>query len=697
MTEKREGGGLRGPLRCMEESAMHVVVVDDSARFVWHVYQHLSRRLGMRIRDVPRRDSAVVSVFFASPDEPQPITTDDGVFHIWWVPTYHHEWKKMLRGVLEKAGEEIGARPPVAIGEQAGDVLLSVLLDVTTPAGVDRAAHYTIEQAYGICRDHIPTLLHAYTEVLPVSSYSRTFEALDDPPHERWRSEVTAKSIGAFNGLRRKGRRQVGDAAVKNVSGKLLAGLVPGRPEGNASVQRQEFHILVTGAGFELNSSATTTKVFGAERPDLRTRAGIHPTPEVLAEALDRTLKRVADSLGADISAEDLKHLRETHIGLDVNRGIDDDVDALLGRLHTMAEGLLLSLGIQSTAERANELVRGRERAARLVDEQEEYRRSITGAGQLDATSHMRFTLEMEFRRAFREILLQDDFGHMIQSVLTARLPWASWLTTNYTRYADRAIDATRSFADAPRWNVISTPHEARSLMEKSPGVRTTMGRQESILFKLHGDISHVNTMAIAGSDKRLISPHAIRVDSISQLYNAAGVHLRRLVDRAEPVHLIWHVLGHGMNDSMLLDSMVRFTVEELARDERASATFVVVNGRRAPGSGWGASKAAVDRIRGAVAARIQFYDERLRRILTDGKLTTNQDRVDFKPVELSAAEYVERVWMTHESWLDHERSECNECGDGLRPCRKHEAPIGGWDAKKAFLFTRLLGERWDE
>lgn len=50
------------------------------------------------------------------------------------------------------------------------------------------------------------------------------------------------------------------------------------------------------------------------------------------------------------------------------------------------------------------------------------------------------FEAEIQLRQAFRKVFLKLDYGYMNQSILAAALPWKAWITTNYTRFADRAV-----------------------------------------------------------------------------------------------------------------------------------------------------------------------------------------------------------------------------------------------------------------
>lgn len=182
------------------------------------------------------------------------------------------------------------------------------------------------------------------------------------------------------------------------------------------------------------------------------------------------------------------------------------------------------------------------------------------------------YDLERRLREAFRQALLRHDWGHMRQSVNAACLPWRAWLTTNYTRFADRAIAlAVQSKArkdtesrSAPDWRVVSTSNEALSLLRELQDRDGVDGSDEpkpaAHVFKLHGDISHLTTMVIAGHDKEFYNSLSFPVDSLHQVYTAAGKYLLGLVEEVvdEPSRqMVCHIVGHGLKDRALVKILV--------------------------------------------------------------------------------------------------------------------------------------------
>jgi hypothetical protein len=180
---------------------------------------------------------------------------------------------------------------------------------------------------------------------------------------------------------------------------------------------------------------------------------------------------------------------------------------------------------------------------------------------------------ERALREAFRRSMLRHDWGHMNQSLDAARLPLHAWLTTNYTQFADRAISL---YGDADRdrgmWRFISTAAEARTVTREGVG---PPGQKARYLFKLHGDIAHLQTMAIAGHDKERFSPLSMPVEDLYEIYAAAE---RFLIDSLRAVRLsltVWHIVGHGLQDRRLC-SLLAWVSSHLP-DETAQV-FAVVN-----------------------------------------------------------------------------------------------------------------------
>lgn len=193
--------------------------------------------------------------------------------------------------------------------------------------------------------------------------------------------------------------------------------------------------------------------------------------------------------------------------------------------------------------------------------------------------------IERDLRVAFREVLLRYDWGLMRQSLDAASLDWGCWLSTNYTHHADRAIDVGRfrkEKAESPEgsparpWEVLSLASSAAELLRMAalePDALRARVQRARLLFKLHGDLAHVETMAIAGHDKRYASPLRLQVDPLYQLYLAArDTLIRALERRSGPV--IWHLVGHDLKDQRLLEIIG----EVVGRSRGLRHEFIIAN-----------------------------------------------------------------------------------------------------------------------
>lgn len=180
---------------------------------------------------------------------------------------------------------------------------------------------------------------------------------------------------------------------------------------------------------------------------------------------------------------------------------------------------------------------------------------------------------EYEIRGLFREAFVQDDWGYLRQALSAASLPWGAWLSTNYTRFADRAIERIRRLEEPHRinWRTIEVSEEAERLSLEILH-REKMCRQfgDPTLFKLHGDLGHVLTMAIAGEDKTFLS----RLHSFAPLYLAAEAFLKlRSREVNEANRVIWHIVGHGLRDDLLVR-----VIHRVYRSSPKRHLFVVVD-----------------------------------------------------------------------------------------------------------------------
>jgi hypothetical protein len=178
---------------------------------------------------------------------------------------------------------------------------------------------------------------------------------------------------------------------------------------------------------------------------------------------------------------------------------------------------------------------------------------------------------ELAWREAFRRAFIAYDIGHQIQSLLAAKLNWDFWLTTNYTRFADRAIDLIND-RDDPPWRSITTSIEEGATAAQAHWHGST-AEQERVLVKLHGDIGHVWTMAIAGHDKQPHSQLFVRPE-LYRMYALAESMLLRSMWQPQLETCTWHIVGHGLRDVALL----RLIATVILRSSRVTHSILLVS-----------------------------------------------------------------------------------------------------------------------
>jgi hypothetical protein len=188
---------------------------------------------------------------------------------------------------------------------------------------------------------------------------------------------------------------------------------------------------------------------------------------------------------------------------------------------------------------------------------------------------------EMQLRDAFRRAFLRFDVGFLSQALDAAHLDWHAWLTTNYTHFADRAVETVKAHVQERNWQIVASVSEAlvaSTALEEDP--RTDDRR---ILFKLHGDLAHLQTMAIAGEDKDPVSEFPFPVDKLHWLYDAAtrylGHTLSRDAKQKKVASVVWHIVGHALWDYPLL-SLLKEVVEHLRAhaEWEIQQSFVIVD-----------------------------------------------------------------------------------------------------------------------
>jgi hypothetical protein len=289
--------------------------------------------------------------------------------------------------------------------------------------------------------------------------------------------------------------------------------------------QGQCTQILVTGAGFEFKSKSSG-----------KFALGVRPTWEVLTASLVRAGERITETSGYPIPE------RYQQLDGDLESQVKQLNEAAIAKppdLDTYWDKLLAVALAEASGPGGKP--QGTVRPDKVLASEAEHR----------------------LRDTFREELLKDDWGFLDQAGQAIEIPGLEcWLTTNYTRFADRAIDLAAArrptgpegrHPQAPAWRVVSTAAEASRLLQE---ILQTENQREGddcpYLFKLHGDISHLLTMALAGHDKELYTPLSLPIASLHAVYTAAEqLLLQRLKNR--PGLIVWHIVGHGLQDRLLV------------------------------------------------------------------------------------------------------------------------------------------------
>ncbi len=245
-------------------------------------------------------------------------------------------------------------------------------------------------------------------------------------------------------------------------------------------------HVLVTGAGFEFR---------GAPR---KQQLGIPPTGDLLR-----------------------RWMKSAYPGEEVMDGVGFPVPARFGTVKNL-------------------------RDAAEIGDLDRYWSSILREERATAKGDVEDVLkivarEFDLRRFFRAEFVRHDWGHLPQALAAARIGWAAWVSTNYTRFANRAIEIC-----GRDWLTVEFGEEAQDLSRQLLyGAADLSG--ESILFKVHGDIGHILTMAVSTEDKTIET----RLSSFMPLYVAAERYLHELTRKRSSI--VWHIVGHGLKDELLM------------------------------------------------------------------------------------------------------------------------------------------------
>lgn len=456
-----------------------VIVVDDSADFALRVWRYMNRSLGTDVVNPQRQPGA----------EGRIVPFVDGLHSFAWVRANRH-WEVQLRPLVDQASD--------------GSWRLLAIVDVVGEEGYE---------------------------------YRQVVKCLDEYPVAMARGSIECRLVSAYDaGLPGPGRVVL--PKTRETLRELRAAVYPQATREQREPSRSVRHVLVTGAGFEIENGRGGSGL-PATRELVEQLADPFEVVDKEPELIDRqTIYLVKNPEGfprptvipwGQSAVDEL----ESSGGL---RNLDVYWDILLRHELNQRLGSLLTTEPKDRESRIAEALKA----------------------------------ERRMREAFRAVVQRHDWGHLNQTVAATSLNWHAWLTTNYTRFADRALAALPG-----RWQVISTETEALASIRENDGEADPSNHSPSkqFLFKLHGDIGHLLTMAIAGYDKDIFSSLSAPVDSLYQVYAAAERYLRRSMAKCKAV--VWHLVGHALGDRRLLELILR-TCEETTTIRRN--VFLVVN-----------------------------------------------------------------------------------------------------------------------
>ncbi len=537
----------------MDKSTMvHVIIIDDIDRLALHVLRYLGHELGSYIgMEENKYDNNPFGSFAKDKVEPKCIPVEHGQAVVWWAPAQGNLWEDCL-DVIYKRIEETSSSP----------YPIRALVDLRG-AKVKNKGVNVLYEPKKVIKKLNSWELTAGKDFWLVSSYQagaiQVKEKFPDQEEEREkRIQIWPKSPDTLWFFAQNIRGLI-DKKPKRDSNENSTASKAGASIASAS-EPTIHHILVTGAGFEMRN------------PDQLDTFGMPNTKTLLWEMGDPF---DTDDQGKKIFEKELENYKgfpypcESFFGYnsdhkEVKESADDE------ELDDYWDNILQSqikkrMGGLKKLDRLNEVV--------------------------DTVIH-----ERNMRDAFRRVILNYDWGFMNQSIYAARMNWFAWLTTNYTRFADRAIELARAYPDdrtsgplssqrktarAEQWRVVGTANEARILLREN--LHDDDRDTAPILFKLHGDVGLLHTMAIAGYDKEFHSPLGHIVDSLHDVYNAALYHLskhlnkKRKPENPNEQHIFWHIVGHDLKDNLLV-KLIKTVSHHFETENNAKTTFIIAN-----------------------------------------------------------------------------------------------------------------------
>ena len=510
---------------------VQVVVIDDVVRFAVHVWRYLDRSLGFGIGAIPIGDCGP----FRRGDGLAPVATADGRAEIWWIPAGRSKPGGKTDSAASTTGSVTAQIKEIGRLRPARPTLY--LVDVKSKTDPTYDPRDVLEALAGDSRWN-----RDRDRIMVVSSYAAGVSGYTLWP----KSPETFREVNAW----------VDQAGPK-----------PHRQSGGeAGASDPIVEVLVTGAGFEY---APRPRFSSPGAKDFQEGFGLPQTDELL-RSMGRPFRRLrrpggeVEEPGGDGEGGEIR-LKDRRLGTSFPVPVSDAVTR--------------SQAIRSMVKWARERDLDEWWNTLLEAELAGQWISVKDPRDRRASKRNARRREARLREAFRSSMVRHDWGHLRQAVLAAQQPWAAWLTTNYTRFTNRAVALVaqarargeREADRSPRWRVIATAQEAQLLIRELQDLDVQGSHLDeeahleggrTPLFKLHGDITHLQTMAIAGHDKELFTSLAVPVDSLYQVYDAAEKFLLQLLRDTPGAVLRLHVVGHSLKDAALvrvLDTVARF------------------------------------------------------------------------------------------------------------------------------------------
>ncbi len=514
----------------------HLIVIDDNCRFAIHVSRYAFTRTGFGIghlheaskRDHLKQDSLI------------PLISENGMIAWWWVQAKDNSWEKRLTKILDLAKDANKFFLIDLFGK--GEYQYREVIDFLDKKGA-----------------------HPENRML-VSSYQ------SDPSREEQKETIWPKSPETLWSVWERVKKLTEEKLKEEQERRAKR-----KPAKNGAAMRRFLHVLITGQGFEIHEDDYSF--------------GLPTTPNIL--------KKMPSPFGETFKQEQEREGKPYPV---FTRENWDDSDKRLVKEHAGAQNLDKYWDAMLEAE-IKVLLSGSD------DRQNPHQRK-----KIEASLS-----EHKMRNAFRRRILRYDWSYLNQHLFAARLNWMTWLTTNYTHFANRAIELiqppsdqtkesekpkqsdqskrtmgplewTQEKAPFPDWRIIGTMKEAGMVLKNLlHGNNERAHNGTTYLFKLHGDIGQLHTMAIAGHDKEIFSRLSQPVDSLHDLYIAAENYIIQQVNKPndknkrkrkdKKIEIVWHIVGHSLYDKLLIELMEK-AKEKSPKDCRHTLCIVNPNPR---------------------------------------------------------------------------------------------------------------------